>query len=62
VDGTARRTVGHLAGSNPYLQAVTERTRTVSWLVRPTGAAASIRVVGRSDTGGVHRSAWVAVR
>jgi len=41
VDGPARRSVGHLAGSNPYLQAVKERSRTVSWVVRPTGPAAT---------------------
>ncbi|GMV05563.1 MAG: hypothetical protein AMXMBFR53_18410 [Gemmatimonadota bacterium] len=57
VDGTARRTVGHLAGSNPYLQAVKERTRTVSWVVRPTGAGATVRVVAGQDKAGVRRSA-----
>jgi hypothetical protein len=62
VDGPARRAVGHLAGSNPYLQAVKERKRTVAWIVRPSGGAASVRVVAGSDTGGVRRSAWRDVR
>ena len=62
VDGNARRPVGHLAGSNPYLQAVKERTRTVSWVVRPTGGTARVRVVAGSDTGGVRRSVWTALR
>ncbi len=62
VDGTARRTVGHLAGSNPYLRAVTERSRTVSWIVRPTAPGAAVRVVAGSDKAGVRRSARVSVR
>ncbi|HSW28072.1 MAG TPA: M14 family metallopeptidase [Longimicrobiales bacterium] len=61
-DGTPRRAVGHLAGSNPYLQAVTERSRTVSWIVRPTGPGASVRVVAGSDKGGVRRTGEVPVR
>jgi hypothetical protein len=74
VGGTARRTVGHLAGSNSYLRAVKERSHTVSWVVRPagpgavggetggTGGAARVRVIAGSDTGGVRRSAWTVVR
>jgi len=62
VDGTARRRVGHLAGSNPYLQAVKERARTVSWVVRPSRDDARVRVVAGSDTGGVRRSSWTGVR
>ncbi|MGD8319678.1 MAG: M14 family metallopeptidase [Gemmatimonadota bacterium] len=58
VDGTARRTVGHLAGSNPYLEAVTERSRTVSWVVRPVAPGAEVRVVAGADKGGVERSGW----
>ncbi|MHB1193253.1 MAG: M14 family metallopeptidase [Longimicrobiales bacterium] len=61
-DGTARRSVEHLAGANPYLQAVKERSRTVSWIVRPTGAGASVRVVAGSDKVGVRRSGEVPVR
>ncbi|MDP2958155.1 MAG: M14 family metallopeptidase [Longimicrobiales bacterium] len=62
VDGPPRRAVGHLAGSNPYLQAVTERSRTVSWIVRPTGPGASVRVVAGSDKAGVKRTAAVILR
>jgi len=61
VDGTARRSVGHLAGSNPYLQAVTARTREVSWVVRPTGGGASVMVTAGSDKGGVRRTGWTAI-
>lgn len=59
VDGTARRTVPHLAGSNPYLQAVTERARTVSWIVRPTADDWAVRVTAGADKAGVRRSGWV---
>lgn len=62
VDGPARRVVGHLAGSNPYLEAATDRERAVSWVVRPDGAGpVRVRVVARSEKGGVDRSAWVQV-
>jgi hypothetical protein len=61
-DGTPRRSVGHLAGSNPYLQAVKERSRAVSWIVRPTGPGASVRVVAGSDKGGVRRTGEVTIR
>jgi hypothetical protein len=61
-DGTPRRAVGHLAGSNPYLQAVRDRSRTVSWIVRPTGPGASVRVVAGSDKGGVRRTGEVTLR
>lgn len=61
-DGTARRTAGHLAGSNPYLQAVKERSTTVSWIVRPVGPGASVRVVAGSDKGGVRRTGEVPLR
>jgi hypothetical protein len=59
VDGTARRAVGHIAGSNPYLKAVTATSRTVTWVVRPTGGPASIRVVAGADKGGVRRTGVV---
>lgn len=62
VDGPARRTVWHLAGSNPYLEAVKERSRTVSWIIRPTGADISLRVVAGADKGGVRRPAPVLIR
>lgn len=61
VDGVPRRSVGHLAGSNPFLQAVKERSRTVSWVVRPAGPGAWVRVVAGSDKGGVRRTREVAL-
>lgn len=62
-DGVPRRVVGHLAGSNGILQAATERSRTVSWVVRSTGEGApTVQVVVRSDKGGTARSGWVTVR
>jgi murein tripeptide amidase MpaA len=62
MDGRSRRVVGHLAGSNPFLRAVTERSRTVSWRVRPTGEGAAVRVRVKSDKGGTVRSGWVRLR
>ncbi len=62
IDGPARRVVGHLAGSNPFLEAVTERSRTVSWLVRPLGGEASVAVTVRSDKGGTARTGAVSLR
>jgi hypothetical protein len=61
-DGAPRRAVGHLAGSNPHLQAVKARSATVSWIVRPTRPGASVRVVAGSDKGGVRRTGEVLVR
>jgi len=61
VDGPARRVIPHLAGSNPYLRAVTETSRTVSWVVRPTGAERAVRVTASSDKAGTVRSGWVRV-
>jgi hypothetical protein len=62
VDGPARRVVGHLAGSNPYLRAVTERERSVAWTIRPTGPGpARVRVVAASDKAGTRRSDWIEV-
>ncbi len=60
--GPARRTLPHLAGANPYLQAVTERAATVSWTVRATGNNPTVTVTARSDKAGVVRSATTAVR
>ena len=62
VEGTPRQGVGHLAGSNDILVQTTERTRTVSWVVRRTAPDASLRVIARSDKGGTVRSGWVPVR
>jgi hypothetical protein len=61
VDGAARRSIPHLAGSNPFLQAVTESSRTVTWIVRPTGGERAVRVTATSDKGGTVRSRWVRI-
>jgi len=60
VEGRARTVIPHLAGSNPFLRAVRESSRVVSWVVRPTGEA-SVRVTARSDKGGTVRTGWVSV-
>ena len=62
VDGAARTVIPHLAGSNPFLEAATESSRTVSWVVRATGGERAVRVTAESDKGGTVRSGWVAVR
>lgn len=55
-----RKTIAHLAGSNPFLTQVTARSATVTWVVRPTRSAGSIRVTARSSKGGVARSSVVS--
>ena len=62
VDGRRRAVIPHLAGSNPFLEAATERSHTVTWVVRPTGGERAVRVTAESDKGGTVRSNWVAVR
>ena len=62
VEGTARTVIPHLAGSNPFLKAATESSRTVTWVVRATGGERAVRVTAESDKGGTVRSGWVAVR
>ena len=62
VEGRARAVIPHLAGSNPFLEAVTESSRTVTWVVRATGGERAVRVTAESDKGGTVRSGWVAVR
>ena len=62
VEGTARTVIPHLAGSNPFLEAATESSRTVTWVVRATGGERAVRVTAESDKGGTVRSGWVAVR
>ena len=54
--------IPHLAGSNPFLEAVTESSHTVTWVVRATGGERAVRVTAESDKGGTVRSGWVAVR
>ena len=62
VEGSARTVIPHLAGSNPFLEAATESSRTVTWVVRATGGERAVRVTAESDKGGTVRSGWVAVR
>ena len=62
VEGTDRTVIPHLAGSNPFLEAATESSRTVTWVVRATGGERAVRVTAESDKGGTVRSGWVAVR
>ena len=62
VEGVARKVIPHLAGSNPFLEAVTESSHTVTWVVRSTGGERAVRVTAESDKGGTVRSGWVAVR
>ena len=62
VGGGARIRIPHLAGSNPFLRAAQERSRVVSWVVRPSGADAAVRVTASSDKAGTARTGWVVVR
>lgn len=58
-DGSGRRTIGHLAGSNPYTDAVAERSRAVEWIVVRESPDAEIRITIDSAKGGVVRSGAV---
>ncbi|MDE2805061.1 MAG: M14 family metallopeptidase [Gemmatimonadota bacterium] len=62
VEGRARAVIPHLAGSNPFLEAATERSHTVTWVVRVVGGERAVRVTAESDKGGTVRSGWVVVR
>ena len=62
VDGPARQVLGHLAGSNPILQGAPDTSKTVTWIVRPTGQERGVRVIASSDKAGTVRSAWAGVR
>ncbi len=63
VEGPARQVVDHLAGSYPYLEAATERSRVVRWVVRPASASnVLVRVVAASDKAGTQRSPWIELR
>ena len=43
VEGSARTVIPHLAGSNEFLRAATERSHTVIWVVRPAGGERAVR-------------------
>jgi murein tripeptide amidase MpaA len=60
-DGHDRRTMGHLAGTNPYTDAVTERTRTVAWEVEREAPGATVRLTIDSAKGGVVRSGEISL-
>jgi Zinc carboxypeptidase len=62
VEGAERVVIPHLAGTNPFLRGATERSHTLSWTVRPTGAERAVRVTVASDKGGTVRSSWIRVR
>ncbi len=62
VEGSERVVLDHLAGSNPYLKATTERERTVRWVVRGAAGERAVRVTAGSEKAGTARSDWVVVR
>jgi murein tripeptide amidase MpaA len=62
VEGAARQTVGHLAGTNPFLRAVSERSRGVAWVVELTGPSGAVRITAGSDKAGIVRTGIVAIR
>ncbi|MCH8286649.1 hypothetical protein IIB79_09020 [candidate division KSB1 bacterium] len=59
VDGSKRQPIGHLAGTNTFSRAVTERSRTVSWIVVVNSENAYIQVTAASNSGGTVRTANV---
>jgi hypothetical protein len=62
IEGPARLSVGHLAGTSSHSPSVKDKLRTVSWTVRKTAKDATAAPVVRSATGGPARAAPVAVR
>jgi hypothetical protein len=52
VEGDVRQRIPHLAGAEPFTGGAAERSRSVSWVVRPDRADATVRIVLNSDTGG----------
>jgi hypothetical protein len=61
VEGQARTRIPHLAGAEPHTGVVRERSHTASWVVRPAGANATVRVVVEAGTGGTQRSEAVGI-
>ena len=61
VAGRPRVAVPHLAGANSFLDPGDGASATVAWTARKTGDGARVRLVARSDKGGVARSAWVVL-
>jgi len=61
VEGNAKLRIGHLAGSNPFSKAVTEKSKTVSWVVRRESTDAAIQITAASDKGGTVRTKRIAL-
>ncbi|MEX0893500.1 MAG: M14 family metallopeptidase [Gemmatimonadota bacterium] len=61
VEGAARTIIPHLAGAEAFTGVVSERSHTVSWVVRPAGAGATVRVVVDAGPGGVRRTEAVGI-
>ena len=57
-----RHAIDHLAGSNPFTDRVTERSRTVEWTVLADDPEATFRVSVEAGPGGVARSDEVPLR
>ncbi len=62
IGGNGRTPFGHLAGTNPFTDAVTERSRTVAWEVEVEGNAPTFQVTIDSAKGGVVRSGVLPLR
>ena len=58
-DGNGRTPIGHLAGTNPHTDAVTDRSRTVEWIVVREGPVAELQITVDAAKGGVARSGRV---
>lgn len=61
-EGEARLTLPHLDGSNAHSRAVAQNATTVSWIVRATSPAATVRVHVAADKGGTVRTPSVPLR
>ena len=59
---TGRTTILHLAGLNTITDKVTERSRTVEWIVETASADATVRVKAEAQKGGTVRSGNVTLR
>ena len=61
VEGTKKVVIGHLAGSNPFSKAVTERSKTVSWVVKKDAPTASVRITAVGVKSGTVRTEEVSL-
>lgn len=62
VEGEPRVRIPHLAGEETFTGIVSQRARTVTWLVRPDRPDATVRVIALSNTGGTRPSERVRLR